>query len=77
VTEGNPCEPDHVDGPYMTINGVKFPAALIEPEHWLLLLQLWKRSGVWPPTLGPPPGRGGCACPEDILQVAGLDARAA
>jgi len=71
-----PHHPPH-DGPYMTINGVKFPAEHIEPEHWLLMIQLWKRSGVWPQTLGPPPGRVGCACPGDILQVAGCDVRAA
>jgi hypothetical protein len=77
---GQPSEAGHPpphDGPYMTINGVKFPAGHIEPEHGLLMIQLWKRSGVWPQTLGPPPGRVGCGCPGDILQVAGCDVRAA
>ena len=63
--------------PHITISGMMMPAEMIAPEHWVLMIQLWKQAGVWPQTLGPPPGRVGCACPGDILQTAGYDVRAA
>jgi hypothetical protein len=45
-------------------------AEQIPPEDWIILARQWNDYGVWPPTLGPPPGKPGSSCPPEFAKKA-------
>lgn len=41
-------------------------------EEWFIALKFFREYGVWHDHLGPPPGRGGCRVPVDLLECYGF-----
>jgi hypothetical protein len=44
----------------------------ISDDEWVIAVVFFRKLGVWPDHLGPPPGQSGCRAPLDVLQAYGF-----